>query len=272
MEPDPDGRALHLRGSLEAAVIHGKDDILIAMIEEQFDRLTCWQDHAIGQDALRIAAKRGNVKACRALQHHFSDDMCSTFLHEAAFANQSETFDFLCTFTTGIRETEWETQAELLAMFGMRGKWFKRLHEHRPISQQGFRRAFVFSKPEDMEWFGCRAGPLSAMLAAVIRYATDFENYDGFAPQLRWIMEKGGRVEEFHLRLALRGHPTLFARLITRQNANSALVIAAEYGCHEGADAAVLAGAKPRYALTATIAGGRRLAIRFLEDMVLHVI
>ncbi|KAJ3053920.1 hypothetical protein HK097_003070 [Rhizophlyctis rosea] len=153
------------------------------------------------------------------------------------------------------RVAEWDRLIENL-IYELPGAWLKRIHGHRSLSQQQCRLAFPFVQLESIDWFGNRAGSLNSILTEVLNQAGKYKykrDEGQFAPHIRWIMKKGGSPEISHLRVALNVHLTVFKMLITRANAEQALLVAAECDNCEAAHLALRGGATNSQAIYSAI-------------------
>ncbi|KAJ3034461.1 hypothetical protein HDV00_005012 [Rhizophlyctis rosea] len=108
--PDQKARAAAYESSLCAAITLEKDTILLVMIEFEFDRVTKdlpYGRYESGYGALAYAAVAGNVRACKALIHHF-DQYGHNAIEGASLNNQPETFEYLISFAERLKERDYD--------------------------------------------------------------------------------------------------------------------------------------------------------------------
>ncbi|KAJ3034463.1 hypothetical protein HDV00_005014 [Rhizophlyctis rosea] len=238
--------------SICAAVTSHNHKILLPMIDFQFDtvKLPYWLSLEFvttdtDESALCRAAEVGNLQACEALIHHFTSCGASLSLYGASKNNQLETFQYLVTFIHQLDEGPYEA---------------------------------LMLVPIDLEWFGSRAGPpsniiaymLGSMLMAFPEIVDSVVSI--FRGMIRWALQRGGEVDQLQLRSALEVHPKIFNLLLTQENANTALVAAADIGDCKGLQLALLKGADVQCddgveALRLARQLGHSEAVEFLEKI-----
>ncbi|KAJ3034464.1 hypothetical protein HDV00_005015 [Rhizophlyctis rosea] len=189
-----------------------------------------------------------------------------------------EIFQYLIQFADELSEDRYE---EFITETVKKGdtKWVKIEYEHRPLDEDDCRYLLLWiSGAEDTEWFCSRSGSPTHIIDFMLEWFMELASpgeadsiIDCYGEPIQWALKQGGKVTRAQLKSTLEVHPKLFHLLLTQQNANTALTVAAGIGSCGGLRLALLQGADLEYndgaALRIVRRAGHAKAVRFLEKV-----